>query len=410
MSASEIKTQSVYRPEQQAQGADYRPAVILQVLPELDTGGVERGTVDIARAIVDGGGVALVASQGGRLERELDRFGARHITLPLKSKNLFTMRRNIDALVDLIRAEGVDIIHARSRAPAWSAYFAARKAGIPFVTTFHGTYSGYNNLFKKRYNAIMTMGDQVIAISNHIADHIRKFYKMDSARLNIVPRGTNTDLFNPENVSQERLIALSNQWRLTGEEYVIMLPGRITRWKGHCFLIKALPAVFKALGHRNVRCLMVGSDQGRTAYRDEVLALTKKLGLEDIVHIVDHCADMPAAYMLADVVACPSTDPEAFGRIPSEAQAMGRPVVSTAHGGAMETVLPDETGWLVTPNQVDQLSVALVQILRLTPEKRAALAQKGRRHVIENYSLTQMAEKTLAVYEKALKGAIRNAA
>src|SRR5690606_7667344 len=160
MSASEIKTQSVYRPEQQAQGADYRPAVILQVLPELDTGGVERGTVDIARAIVDGGGVALVASQGGRLERELDRFGARHITLPLKSKNLFTMRRNVDALVDIIRAEGVDIIHARSRAPAWSAYFAARKAGIPFVTTFHGTYSGYNNLFKKRYNAIMTMGDQ----------------------------------------------------------------------------------------------------------------------------------------------------------------------------------------------------------------------------------------------------------
>ncbi|KZB52550.1 glycosyltransferase family 4 protein [Thalassospira xiamenensis] len=410
MSASEIKTQSVYRPEQQAQGADYRPAVILQVLPELDTGGVERGTVDIARAIVDGGGVALVASQGGRLERELDRFGARHITLPLKSKNLFTMRRNIDALVDLIRAEGVDIIHARSRAPAWSAYFAARKAGIPFVTTFHGTYSGYNNLFKKRYNAIMTMGDQVIAISNHIADHIRKFYKMDPARLNIVPRGTNTDLFNPENVSQERLIALSNQWRLTGEEYVIMLPGRITRWKGHCFLIKALPAVFEALGHRNVRCLMVGSDQGRTAYRDEVLALTKKLGLEDIVHIVDHCADMPAAYMLADVVACPSTDPEAFGRIPSEAQAMGRPVVSTAHGGAMETVLPGETGWLVTPNEVDQLSVALTQVLRLTPEKRAALAQKGRRHVIENYSLTQMAEKTLAVYEKALKGAIRTAA
>ncbi|MFC4237477.1 glycosyltransferase family 4 protein [Thalassospira xianhensis] len=410
MSASEIKTQSVYRPEQQAQGADYRPAVILQVLPELDTGGVERGTVDIARAIVDGGGVALVASQGGRLERELDRFGARHITLPLKSKNLFTMRRNVDALVDLIRAEGVDIIHARSRAPAWSAYFAARKAGIPFVTTFHGTYSGYNNLFKKRYNAIMTMGDQVIAISNHIADHIRKFYKMDPARLNIVPRGTNTDLFNPENVSQERLIALSNQWRLTGEEYVIMLPGRITRWKGHCFLIKALPAVFEALGHRNVRCLMVGSDQGRTAYRDEVLALTKKLGLEDIVHIVDHCADMPAAYMLADVVACPSIQPEAFGRIPSEAQAMGRPVVSTAHGGAMETVLPGETGWLVTPNEVDQLSVALTQVLRLTPEKRAALAQKGRRHVIEHYSLTQMAEKTLAVYEKALKGAIRNAA
>ena len=225
-----------------------------------------------------------------------------------------------------------------------------------------------------------------------------------------MPRGTNVDLFNPENVSQERLIALSNLWRLNGEEYVIMLPGRITRWKGHSFLIKALPAVLESLGHRRVRCLIVGSDQGRTGYRDEILQVTKKLGLEDIVHIVDHCADMPAAYMLADVVACPSIEPEAFGRIPSEAQAMGRPVVSTAHGGAMETVLPGETGWLVTPDEVEQLSRALIQVLSMTPEKRAALAAKGRQHVIENYSLEQMAAKTLAVYDKALKHGRRAAA
>ncbi|WP_246878900.1 glycosyltransferase family 4 protein [Thalassospira sp. ER-Se-21-Dark] len=410
MSASEVMTETVYRSEPQAQGGDYRPAVILQVLPELDAGGVERGTVDIARAIVDGGGKALVASQGGRLERELDRFGAKHITLPLKSKNILTMRKNIDALVKLIREEGVDIIHARSRAPAWSAYFAARKTGIPFVTTFHGTYSGYNNPFKRRYNAIMTMGDQVIAISKHIANHINKYYKVDPDRLNIVPRGTNVDLFNPENVSQERLIALSNQWRLNGEEYVIMMPGRITRWKGHSFLIGSLPAVLEQLGHRKVRCLIVGSDQGRTGYREEILSQTRKLGLEDIVHIVDHCNDMPAAYMLADVVACPSMEPEAFGRVPSEAQAMGRPVVSTAHGGAMETVLPGETGWLVSPGEVDQLSRALVQVLSLTPEKRAKLAVKGRDHVIAEFSLEQMAERTLNVYAKALKRVIRNAA
>ena len=410
MSASEVKTEAVYRSEPQVQDGGYRPAVILQVLPELDAGGVERGTVDIARAIMNGGGKALVASQGGRLERELGRFGAKHFELPLKSKNLLTMRKNVDALVKLIKKEGVDIIHARSRAPAWSAYFAARKCGIPFVTTFHGTYSGYTNPFKRRYNAIMTKGDQVIAISQHIAKHINTYYKVEPDRLNLVPRGTNVDLFNPENVSQERLIALSNLWRLNGEEYVIMLPGRITRWKGHSFLIKALPAVLESLGHRRVRCLIVGSDQGRTGYRDEILQSTKKLGLEDIVHIVDHCADMPAAYMLADVVACPSIEPEAFGRIPSEAQAMGRPVVSTAHGGAMETVLPGETGWLVTPDEVEQLSRALIQVLSMTPEKRAALAAKGRQHVIENYSLEQMAAKTLAVYDKALKHGRRAAA
>lgn len=403
MSASEVMTETVYRSEPQVQDGDYRPAVILQVLPELDAGGVERGTVDIARAIVDGGGKALVASQGGRLERELARFGATHINLPLKSKNILTMRRNVDALVDLIRKEGVDIIHARSRAPAWSAYFAARKTGIPFVTTFHGTYSGYTNPFKRRYNAIMTMGDQVIAISKHIASHINKYYKVDPDRLTVVPRGTNVDLFNPEKVSQERLISLSNLWRLTGEEYVIMLPARITRWKGHTFLIRALPAVLEKLGHRKVRCLIVGSDQGRTGFRDEILQVTRKLNLEDVVHIVDHCPDMPAAYMLADVVACPSIEPEAFGRIPSEAQAMGRPVVSTAHGGALETVLPGETGWLVSPNEVEQLSRALIQVLGLTPEKRAALAAKGRRHVVEHFSLEQMAEKTLGVYAKALR-------
>ncbi|MFH1806659.1 MAG: glycosyltransferase family 4 protein [Pseudomonadota bacterium] len=410
MSASQNETQSVYRPEPQTQGSGYRPAVILQVLPELETGGVERGTIDIARAIVDGGGVALVASQGGRLERELERVGGRHIQLPLKSKNIFTMRRNVGALVDLIRTEGVDIIHARSRAPAWSALFAARRTKIPFVTTFHGTYSGYNNPIKKRYNAVMTMGDQVIAISNFIAAHIRSHYHIDEDRLTIVPRGTNIDLFNPENVSQERLITLSNQWRLTGEEFVVMLPGRLTRWKGQTVLIEAMPKVLEELGHRNVRCLLVGSDQGRTAYRDELIALTRRLGLQDIVHIVDHCSDMPAAYMLADVVACPSTHPEAFGRVPSEGQAMGRPIISTAHGGALETVLPGETGWLVSPGEVGQLATALTQVLRLSPERRASVAQKGRDHVVAHFSLTQMAEKTLAVYEKALRRIVRNVA
>jgi glycosyltransferase involved in cell wall biosynthesis len=410
MSASQNETTTVYRPQSQTQEPDYRPAVILQVLPELETGGVERGTIDIAKAIVDGGGIALVASQGGRLERELARIGARHITLPLKSKNLFTMRRNAKLLIDLIDQEGVDIIHARSRAPAWSAMWAARKTGIPFVTTFHGTYSGYTNLIKKRYNAVMTMGDQVIAVSKFISDHIRKYYHMDESRLSVVPRGTNIDLFNPENVSQERLIALSNQWRLSGEEHVIMLPGRLTRWKGQAFLIKAIPAVLENLGHRNVRCLLVGSDQGRTAYREELIELTRQLDLQDVVHIVDHCSDMPAAYMLADVVACPSLDPEAFGRVPSEGQAMGRPIVSTAHGGAMETVLPGETGWLVAPGEVGQLSQALTQVLRLTPERRAAIAQKGRQHVVEKFSLTQMAEQTLAVYAKALRRIARNVA
>lgn len=273
------------------------PLTVMQVLPSLVTGGVERGAVDIATALVAEGGRAIVVSSGGPMAHDLTRAGAEHITLPVDSKNPFVIRKNIDRLAHLIRANNVDIVHARSRAPAWSAYFAAQKTGARFITTFHGTYN-FGMPFKKRYNSIMTRGDRVIAISEFIARHIMDTYQTDPARLRVIHRGVNFDIFDPAKVSAERVIKLATDWRLPDGVPIIMLPGRLTRWKGQAVLIEAL----SLLGRDDVRCIIVGSDQGRTRYTRRLQLLIDKFNLGSIVHIVGECRDMPAALMLADVV------------------------------------------------------------------------------------------------------------
>jgi glycosyltransferase involved in cell wall biosynthesis len=378
------------------------PPVILQVVPELDTGGVERSAVDMARAVVDAGGVGLLASEGGRLVHELTRNGGEHVELPLATKNPLQIRANIEKLKQLIKERGVDLVHARSRAPAWSAKFAAEACKVPFVTTFHGTYSGWNNPLKKRYNAVMAQADEVIANSHFIADHIRTHYGINEKKLTVIPRGINFDLFDPEMVSHARLVNLSDAWRLTGTEQVVMLPGRLTRWKGQESLIDAMTQVVDELGRRDIRCLLVGSDQGRTAYTDGLRDRVKALNLQDIVHIADHCDDMPAAYMLTDAVVSASIEPEAFGRVAIEGQAMGRPVIATSHGGAKETVLPGETGWLVHPGETRLLARAIVQVLSISDKRRADIAKRAIAHARVNYTLKQMRDKTLDVYERAL--------
>jgi len=371
---------------------------VLQVLPALATGGVERGTIDIALALKAAGWSSIVASSGGAMVNELDRGGVTHITLPLQSKNPFVMRSNASALVRLIREHQVDIIHARSRAPAWSALSAARRTGAHFVTTFHGTYNA-QNFFKRRYNAVMARGERVIAISDFIARHVQERYGTDPARIRTVPRGVDVGIFDPAAVPAVRMIALATAWRLPDGMPVVMLPGRLTRWKGQAVLIDALAE----LGRSDVRCLIVGSDQGRTGYREELEQQVAARNLGSVVHIVDHCRDMAAAYMLADVVVSASTDPEAFGRVAAEAQAMGRPVVATDHGGSRETVVPGETGWLVRPGSPSDMAQAIREALGLNARNRAVMAAKARAHVLENFTVARMQDQTLAVYREVLE-------
>jgi len=376
-----------------------RFATVLQVLPALGaTGGVERGTVEIAGAVVESGGRAIVASSGGTLVHDLTRVGAEHVTLPLKSKNPAVLYANISRLAELIRAENVDIVHARSRAPAWSAYYAARQTSRHFVTTFHGTYSAANWL-KRRYNSVMTKGERVIAISAFIAGHIRQHYGVPSAHIRTIHRGVDVNRFDPKTVSAERVITLANQWRVPDGVPVIMLPGRLTRWKGQPVFIEAVAR----MARRDFRCILVGSDQGRAAYRAELEAMVERHGLGEVVRIVDHCDDMPAAYMLTDAVISASTDPEAFGRVVIEAQAMGRPVIAPDHGAARETIIDGETGWLIPPADPEALAQALDKALALDDTVRARMAELAAKNARENFSKQAMCAKTLNVYNEVLQ-------
>ncbi|MBL8670712.1 MAG: glycosyltransferase family 4 protein [Alphaproteobacteria bacterium] len=379
-------------------GAASRPPVILQVLPALVTGGVERGTIEVAEAVVRAGGKAIVASSGGPMVRELARIGAEHVELPLQRKNLLTIRRNAGRLERLIRERGVDLIHARSRAPAWSALWAARRTGIPFVTTFHGTYSGAGNPLKRWYNRVMTRGDRVIAISAFIGEHVTQRYRVEPERLRVIPRGVDLRLFDPQRTPAARVVDLTQKWRVPDGMPVVMLPGRLTGWKGQEILIEAVAL----LGRTDIRCTLLGPDQGRAAYRERLEALIKRRKLQSVVHIVDDCRDMPAAYMLADVVVSASTEPEGFGRVMAEAQAMGKPVIATDHGGAREIIVPGETGWLVPPRDKTALAAALGEALTLTSEERASLSRRAIANVRANFTRELMCERTLAVYQELL--------
>ncbi len=371
---------------------------VLQVLPSLGvSGGVERTAIDLTAALTRRGWRALVASAGGPLEHEIRRAGGEHFTLPLDSKNPLRMSANARHLAELIRAQRVDVVHARSRAPAWSAHAAARRTGVLFVTTFHGTY-GHGGALKRRYNRIMLKGERVIANSAFIGAHIRNVYGMAEDRLVVIPRGVDVARFDPEAVSNERMITLSTAWRVPDGRPVVLLPGRITRWKGQEVLLDALVA----LGRPDVFALLVGDDQRRPRYRAELLRKIGALGLEGQVRLIGPCRDMPAAYKLADVVVSASTDPEAFGRVAVEAQAMGRPVIATDHGGSRETVIPGATGWLVPPGDAAALAGALERALRLGPAARAELAAEARHHVLERFTVTHMTEATMAVYSDLL--------
>ena len=371
--------------------------VILQVLPSLRTGGAERGCVDIAAAIIEAGGTALVASNGGDMVHDLDRVGARHFNIPVHSKNPLRMWLNSRKLIKIILEFDVDIVHARSRAPAWSCRAACLKAGVHFITTFHATYNITSGL-KRRYNAIMTKGERVIAISRFIADHIKKEYKIDPARLRVIYRGVDVERLDPAAVPAARIISLVEQWRLPDGIPVILMPGRLTRWKGQSVLIEAL-AMLEGL---KVRCLFVGDDQGRTGYRQELVSLVKNLGLESIIHFVGHCNDMAAAYMLADVVVSASTDPEGFGRVMAEGQALGKPVIGADHGASGELIVHGETGWLVPPGDSVALAATLKKVLTLNTSQREDLAGKAIANVREKFSRIQMCASTLKVYEEIL--------
>ncbi len=375
--------------------------VVMQIIPELGAGGAEQGCIDIAAHLVANGAKALIVSHGGARVKELTRIGATHISLPVHSKNLFVIWKNIYALRKLIDRHGVHIVHARSRAPAWSAYYACQKTKAHFMTTCHAPYNIHNES-KRFYNSAIVRGEIVIAISRFVARYLQENYGLEPAKIRLIPRGIPLERFHPTAVTPERMIDLARGWRIPDGANIVMLPGRLTRWKGHHVLIEAMAQ----MDRKDLFCVMIGSDQGRKEYRSELEKTIRDKGLAGRVRIVDHCRDMPAAYMMATVVVCPSTDPEGFGRVPVEAQAMGRPVIASDHGGAQETIIAGETGWLVPPSDPAALARAIQDVLQLTPLERVKLATRAMAHVAADFTKEQMAEATLAVYAELLQGQV----
>lgn len=372
--------------------------VVLQVLPEMETGGVEVGTVEIASELQKRGIKNFVASQGGRMVYDLDRLKVPHFTLPLKSKNFFKMRKNAKALEKIIRDNGINIVHARSRAPAWSAYWAAKRAGVKFITTFHGTYGLGPWGIKKIYNKVMTYGERVIAISNHIKNHILQNYKADESKIRLIHRCADIERFSPSAVTQERMINKIKEYNIADDKPVLLLPGRITRWKGQHLLIEALAK----MKNQNYYCIITGDSQGRQHYMDYLENLVHKYKLEGRVGFFGRYSDVPALMMVANVILSTAIEPEAFGRISIEGQAMGKIVVASDIGGTLDTIIDGKTGKLFKSNDAQSLADALDWALSLSPAEAEKIGKAGIKNVRDNFTKQIMCDKTINVYKELL--------
>ncbi|MEO1642269.1 MAG: glycosyltransferase family 4 protein [Pseudomonadota bacterium] len=375
---------------------------ILQVIPDLAAGGAERTTVEMAQAITGAGGIALVASTGGRLEDALKAAGGELIAMNMATKNPLAVRANTTKLVKLIKSRGIDVIHARSRAPGWSAYMAAQRTDTPFVTTYHGAYSGTSGL-KRKYNSVMAKGELVIANSEWTAAHVHAVHGTPKDKVVTIPRGVDFATFDPAKVSAERQAALAKSWglELGGTRLNLVLPGRLTDWKGQRVAIEAM-ALLDGDERARLHLILPGDDQGRSKYVAELTDAIEAHGLTANVSLTGHCEDMPAAYALADIVLAPSKRPEAFGRVAAEASAMGKPVIVADHGGQREIVVEGQTGIRVEPGSASALAAAIRTLINLRPEARSAMGEAGRDHVSTRFSKKQLQTATLNVYARVL--------
>ncbi len=381
---------------------------ILQIIPELDTGGAELSTLEIAEAICRSGGQAHVVTQGGRMLSRLESLGAKTHILPVATKNPLRMIANAVSIGRIIRNTGVDLVHARSRAPAWSGLWAARATGCRFVTTYHGAYNEHSAA-KRFYNSVMARGDLVIANSNYTRDLIRSRYQTPPHRIRVVHRGVDDRSFDPEAISAERVARLRAAWGLAPGDRAVLQAARLTGWKGQSVVVEAARHLAAQGWPAGAVVILAGDDQGRHDYRLSLERAIAAGGLEGKVRLVGHVDDMPAAYRAAHAAVVASIEPEAFGRTAVEAQAMGCPVIATRIGAPQETVRAgpecggqDITGWLVPPADAATLSGALRAVLALNDEERGHLGRRARLHVLELFTLTSMRRKTLAVYDELL--------
>lgn len=369
---------------------------VLQIVPELNAGGVERTTLEIAEALTAKGHVPHVASAGGRLESELAALGGVLHKFNVGSKNPLHLRQNAKTLIDIIKAHNIDIAHARSRAPAWPGHAASKATGIKFLTTYHGIYNA-NTSLKRRYNAIMTKGDLVIANSEYTKAHIIEEHGTDPEKIIVIPRAVDMARFDMDTLSPTDISAQFDLWFDMGvaplDYTIVLLPGRLTRWKGQKVAIEAIAAL-----PPKFVLICQGDAQGRDDYVEELRRYCRELKVEDRVIFPGHNSNMPAAIAASDMVLSASTDPEAFGRVAAEAQAMMRPIIATAHGGALETVVNGKTGLLVPPGDATAMALAIAKVAEWADYD----GEFARKRISGNFSKTRLQNDTLEVYRRLM--------
>jgi glycosyltransferase involved in cell wall biosynthesis len=385
---------------------------IMQILPALNSGGVERGVIDVAKATQKAGFKSIVLSNGGSMVSQLFNSQVKHICLPLVSKNPFTIYSNIGRIVQIIEENQVDLIHIRSRAPAWSAYFAwkrLQKTGnkCQMISSVHGSYS-LNLLsdkisqLKLKYNSVMLKPQFIIVVSNFIRKYVEKNYShlenLKNKEIRLVHRGVDVDYFSASKVSKPRITDLISKWNLPDDKKIIMLPARITAWKGHEFLISALAKV----QNPNFFCIMVGGVFGHEQFVAKIEQQIKDNNLQGKVKLVGETKDMPAAYLVSDVVISSSIRPEAFGRVAIEAGSMGRVIIATNIGGSLETVIDGKTGFLVEVGDAEGLAKKIDQVLTMEETKKSQMQEDAIKHITENFSNQKMLQKTIEFYQQIL--------
>ncbi|MGI4776272.1 MAG: glycosyltransferase family 4 protein [Janthinobacterium lividum] len=377
---------------------EYHKKTVLQVVPALVSGGVERGTIEIARKLRHSEFNAFVVSAGGPLIDKLKELEIPHINLKTASKNPFTIWRNTRLLINIIKEHDIDLIHARSRAPAWSCYMAAKATGKKFITTFHGIYN-ISGFLKKYYNSIMIEGERIIAVSNYVKQHILENYKVDESKIRVIHRGVDHEYFDMANVSLEQLNKFRGKYNVPVDVPVILLPSRMTAWKGHISLIEALSRI----KHLNFYCLMVGDLSKHPNFVKRVQAKVKEAKLQSKIQIFGNETDMLKLYGIADIVLSTSIEPEAFGRTIIEGQSMKKLVIATNIGGAVETIDNGVTGFHVNPGDISDLAEKISYCLSIVGSTLShQIVTAARKSSIENFSLDLMLNKTLDVYRELI--------
>jgi len=377
---------------------------VLQVIPKLGYGGAETGCYDIAHYLPENKCKSFIVTSGGELIKHINKEKVKLIRLPVHSKNPLLIFINSIILIGIILFFNISIVHARSRAPAWSCLLATKLTNRKFVTTFHGTYN-FGGKFKKFYNSVMVRSDLIIAGSNFIFSHIKENYSeylKIKKKFLVIFRGINVDYFDSSTKLETDEKKLLNKWEINKEKKIILVPGRLTSWKGQELLIEALNLVKVELGYEAFHVVILGSDQGRNLYKKKLIRLTEQYRLTNQIKFIDHCNDMALAYKVSDIVISPSIEPEAFGRVAVEAQSMEKLIIASNIGGSNETIINEKTGLLFESGDAKSLSEKIIHAITMDETSLELLGKEGRKNIIKKFNVEKMCFSTYSEYKRLL--------